>query len=90
MGAQYVEDKGRVPLQSPESRQNLVMLYFGHALSHGQIWVRFERPLWEGDFAPLFDDLVGAADYWSWDVEPERLGSLEIDDQLDLRGLLDG
>ena len=42
------------------------------------------------DIVPLFDHFVGATDYWSWDVEPERLGSLEIDDQLDLRGLLDG
>jgi hypothetical protein len=42
------------------------------------------------DIVPLFDHFICAADYWSWDVEPERLGSLEIDDQLDLRGLLDG
>jgi hypothetical protein len=42
------------------------------------------------DIVPLFDHFICATDYWSWDVEPERLGSLEIDDQLDLRGLLDG
>ena len=44
----------------------------------------------KADIVPLFDHFICATDYWSWDVEPERLGSLEIDDQLDLRGLLDG
>ena len=39
--------------------------------------------------ATSFDHLVGAADKRVGDVEAERLGGLEVDDQLDLRGLLD-
>ena len=35
------------------------------------------------------DHLVGAADQRVWDVEAERLCGLEIDVQLDFRGLLD-
>ena len=34
----------------------------------------------------LFDQFVGAADKRVGDVEAERLGSLEVDDQLDFRG----
>jgi hypothetical protein len=37
----------------------------------------------------LFDHLVGAAEKRQRHGKPERLGSLEIDDQLDFRGLLD-
>jgi len=36
----------------------------------------------------LFDHFVGAAEYWQRDREPQRLGSLKIDDQLDFRDLL--
>src|SRR5712691_5309812 len=35
-----------------------------------------------------FDDLVGASDQRQRDVDAERLGSLEVDDQLDFRDLL--
>jgi hypothetical protein len=37
--------------------------------------------------APLFDHLVGAAEQRYWESQTKRLGSLEIDNQLDLRGL---
>src|SRR5262245_27117294 len=40
--------------------------------------------------AHSFDHLVGAADKRRRDREAERSGSLEIDDQLDLGGLLHG
>src|SRR5262249_44784424 len=40
--------------------------------------------------AVSFDHLVGAADKRQRDREAERSGSLEIDDQLDLGGLLHG
>src|SRR5262247_2938071 len=40
--------------------------------------------------AHSFDHLVGAADKRQRDREAERSGSLEIDDQLDLGGLLHG
>src|SRR2546430_16628965 len=36
-----------------------------------------------------FDHLVGAADERERDGEAERLGGRKVDDQLDLRGLLD-
>jgi hypothetical protein len=39
----------------------------------------------------LFDHLVGAAEQRKWDGgNPERLGSLEIDDQFDFHRLLHG
>jgi len=34
--------------------------------------------------APLFDHPVGAADQWQRHCYPGRLGSLEVDDQLEL------
>jgi hypothetical protein len=37
----------------------------------------------------LFDRLVGSGKQRLWNVETERFGGLEIDDQLDLDGLLD-
>src|SRR5215469_695171 len=37
----------------------------------------------------LFDDLVGAAEQRVWDGEAERLGGLEVDDELELCRLLD-
>jgi len=39
--------------------------------------------------AASFDHLVGAGEQRNWEREPERLGSLEVDDQLDFSGLLD-
>ena len=38
---------------------------------------------------PLLDHLVGAADQRQRNGEAERLGSLQVDDQLDFGGLLD-
>jgi len=40
-------------------------------------------------FARLFDDLVSTAKQRLWHGETERLGGLEIDDQLERGGLLD-
>src|SRR5258708_7927651 len=37
----------------------------------------------------LFDDLVGACEQRERDGDAERLGGLEVDDEFDLRGLLD-
>src|SRR5262252_3073330 len=37
----------------------------------------------------LFDDLVGVAEQRVWDGEAERLGGLEVDDELELCRLLD-
>ena len=39
--------------------------------------------------ARSFDHLVGAAEQRGREREPDRLGGLEVDDQLDFRGLLD-
>src|ERR1035437_4853069 len=39
--------------------------------------------------AASFDHLVGAADQRQWDGEAERLGGLEVEDQLDFRRLHD-
>jgi hypothetical protein len=39
--------------------------------------------------AELFDHLVGTCEQRRWNLEAERLGGLEIDDQLGFRGLLD-
>ena len=39
--------------------------------------------------ASLFDHLIGAGEQCGWHGEAERLCGLEIDDQLDFRGLLD-
>src|SRR5215510_4151689 len=36
----------------------------------------------------LFDHLVGAAEQWQRHADAERLGSLEIEEHLDFRGLL--
>ena len=37
----------------------------------------------------LFNHLVGAANQRLWDIQPERLGGLQVDDHLDFRDLLD-
>jgi hypothetical protein len=37
----------------------------------------------------LFDHLLGSGKQRLWNAETERFGGLEIDDQLDLDGLLD-
>ena len=39
--------------------------------------------------AHSFDDLVGAVEQRLWHIEAERLGSLEVDDELKLCWLLD-
>src|SRR6516165_7968889 len=39
--------------------------------------------------AHLFDHLVGADEKRGWDRESERLGSLEVDNQLEFGGLFD-
>ena len=36
-----------------------------------------------------FDHLVGATEHGKWDSDTQRLGGLEVDDQLDFRRLLD-
>jgi hypothetical protein len=38
---------------------------------------------------PSFDHLVGSREQCRWYVEVERFGGLEVDNQLDFRGLLD-
>ena len=40
------------------------------------------------DSAALFNHLVGAAEDWNRHANTERLGSLQVDIQLDLGGLL--
>jgi hypothetical protein len=40
--------------------------------------------------ASSFDQLVGAGEQRRWDIEPERLGSLEVDDEVVFDRLLDG
>src|SRR5262245_50449078 len=37
-----------------------------------------------------FDHLVGAGEQRGWDLDPERLGGLQVDHELELGGLLDG
>src|SRR5262245_66674656 len=37
-----------------------------------------------------FDHLVGAGEQGGWDLDPERLGGLQVDHELELGGLLDG
>ena len=45
----------------------------------------------QADMQPyLFDHLVGAGEQRRWNSKAERLGGLEVDDQLELRRLLDG
>jgi hypothetical protein len=39
---------------------------------------------------PLFDHLVGTAEQHRWDGKAERLGGLEINDEIELGGLLHG
>src|SRR3989442_8374367 len=43
-----------------------------------------------GDASRLLNDLVRPPQQRRWDRQPERPGGLEIDDQLELRRLLDG
>jgi hypothetical protein len=40
--------------------------------------------------APLFNHLVGTGEQCWGDIEPKRLRTFEVDDQLELCGLLDG
>jgi len=40
--------------------------------------------------APLFDHLIGATEERDWDGEAQRPRRLEVDDQLNFGGLLDG
>jgi hypothetical protein len=40
--------------------------------------------------ACLFDHVVGTGEQCWRDIEPKRLGSLEVDYQVELRGLFDG
>jgi hypothetical protein len=44
-------------------------------------------PLQRRSRGGLFDHLVGAAEQRDWESQAKRLGGLEIDNQLDLRGL---
>ena len=39
---------------------------------------------------PSFDHLIRPLEKRRWDRQAERLGGLEVDDELELRGLLDG
>src|SRR5262249_51604361 len=41
------------------------------------------------DIAHLFDHLVGDVQQTKWHSEPKRFGGLEVDDQIELRRLLD-
>src|SRR3954471_3330090 len=50
---------------------------------------RFFQPTrpWRSE---LFDDFIGAYEKRLWNSDAERIGSLEVDKQLELGGLLDG
>src|SRR5262249_44803827 len=50
------------------------------------LWRRLVTP---GPLAVSLDHLVGAAEDRLWDRQAERLGGLEVDDQLEFRRLLD-
>src|SRR6266850_4703780 len=46
------------------------------------------KRLMHAQLPALFNHLVGAAEQRKWDVEPERLGALQIKEQLDFCGQL--